>query len=1017
MTIPLQPSGFFVLRTPLLEFDEFLQWAAEPNPAERMLEMLDRPEIAEAIRLASPSLTHALANPESARGKKAMSGLAAYFARMCSRVAPFGLFAGHSVGHLGPKTALEVPDRGNYRRHTRLDLAYLCLLVAALETDPAVRRLLTWTPNTSLYPAGGRLHMAAARLVGSRREYDLVAVDNTEALGAALDRARSGATVAEIIATLVGVGGGIGEAESFVTQLIDAQLLVSDLELGLTGAEPIDALVSTLLAHPYTAGFARRLDGVRTALQALDGKGLRVVPDDYSTVRTMLAGLPGNSEDDLSFQVDLVKAGRPPTLGPGPLTEIAHAIDLLNRLAPAPRSDDALVRFRDAFVERYGQVEVSALEALDPEVGIGFGDAPVHDRSPLLSGLELSPGRPESAAFGRREAHLLRKLAEALEIGSREISLERGDLDILASPEPTPLPDAVEVVAVLAARSALAADRGDFRLLIRGILGPPGVTLLGRLCHADEELRRCVKAHVRAEEACRPDAVFAEVVHLPQGRLGNILCRPVLRSFEIPYLGRSGAPVTAQVPVSDLLVSVVGSTVILRSARLGREVIPRLTTAHNFTSDALSIYHFLCALQDQGTASRFGWDWGALGAAPFLPRVTCGRLVLARAQWNLDGPELASLPDLRASGRLPRFVALVDGDNDLVTDLDNPLSVQALRRHVSGSSANVVELFPAPEDLCAHGPGGRFAHDLVVPFVRAAPPAAAHAPVPRRPTVRRSFSPGSEWFYAKLYAGAGTADRVIVDLIGPLVAEALRLGAADSWFFVRYGDPEWHLRVRMHGDTAAILPLLDAFAEPFLEDGRIWRVQVDTYVREIERYGGDDGVAMSEQWFHHDSNAVLAILRRYGGDAGHDSRWRLALLGIDMLLDDLGLDLAGKESWARKRREAYAEEFQAGGRLRGQLGDIHRRERQALNALLEGSYDQNEVLAHGVAVLRRRSEWIRPLVQAMHERGLDVADLASSYAHMHVNRMLRTSHRPQELVIYDLLHRLYVSGIARSRRN
>ena len=44
-----------------------------------------------------------------------------------------------------------------------------------------------------------------------------------------------------------------------------------------------------------------------------------------------------------------------------------------------------------------------------------------------------------------------------------------------------------------------------------------------------------------------------------------------------------------------------------------------------------------------------------------------------------------------------------------------------------------------------------------------------------------------------------------------------------------------------------------------------------------------------------------------------------------------------------------------------------------------------------------------------------VEQLADSYVHMHVNRMLRTAARAQELVLYDLLHRLYESRAARQR--
>src|SRR5215212_10565512 len=189
-------------------------------------------------------------------------------------------------------------------------------------------------------------------------------------------------------------------------------------------------------------------------------------------------------------------------------------------------------------------------------------------------------------------------------------------------------------MATVAAESDRAIAQGAFRVLLQHLYGPSGAVMLGRFCHADPTLHRLVRAHLRAEEAQRPERLFAEIVHLPDGRIGNILCRPVLRDYEIPYLGRSGAPADHQIRVTDLLVSVRNDRIVLRSRSLGREVAPRLTTAHNEDWRNLGVYRFLCALQRQDVVSALGWDWGPFGDALFLPRVVSGRLVLCRARWN-----------------------------------------------------------------------------------------------------------------------------------------------------------------------------------------------------------------------------------------------------------------------------------------------------------------------------------------------------------------------------------------------
>src|SRR5262249_13598937 len=148
-----------------------------------------------------------------------------------------------------------------------------------------------------------------------------------------------------------------------------------------------------------------------------------------------------------------------------------------------------------------------------------------------------------------RHAFLFRKLAETLAAGDLELVLDDADLDLLANPEPPPLPDAFSATGSLIAASAEAMAAGHFCLLLMGIAGPSGARLSGRFCHGDPILRERVQAYLQAEEVLRPDVVFAEIAHLPEPRAGNIVHRPVFREYEITYLAASGVPRERQIPL------------------------------------------------------------------------------------------------------------------------------------------------------------------------------------------------------------------------------------------------------------------------------------------------------------------------------------------------------------------------------------------------------------------------------------------------------------------------------------
>lgn len=1087
------PSGFFVLRTPLLPYGDLAAWwggleapETPTDPAlleqaidhdravlrERLRAAYRRPELLDALFVASPWLEEAvtpwLVGDADELSRKLERALARYLVRACARATPFGLFAGCSVGLLGERTRLEIAATQCYVRHSQLDADYLDALMDVLERAPALRETLVYRPNSSLYRAAGRLRYVQARIEEGdrakprRRTHHLVAIEESEYLDTILATAHRGATRAELAEALTREGVHPKHSHDYVDELTDSQVLVPEAGFHVTGRNPLEDLVAQLRQYPAAADAATLLDHARAELEAIDSRGPGVEPRRYRSFATELSRLPARVTLSRLLRVDMTKPAPGATLGTAVVEELARGVEILRRLTRRPRVDE-LARFREAFQARYEERAVPLAEALDEEVGVGETVAAGlgGEAAPLLAGLPFRAPLDQTHRRDERDALLLRWLSAALRRGERELALRPADLEAIAEPEPSPLPGAFAVTATITAPSQAALDRGQFRLVSLGVHGPSGARVLGRLCHTDSELRRRVQEHLRAEEALEPDAVFAEIVHLPQGKLGNLVHRPLLRDYEIPYLGRSGAPRERQLPVADLVVSVQGESITLRSQRLGRRVIPRLTSAHNFRRSGLAIYRFLCLLQTHGTAPDLFFDWGALADAPFLPRVRAGRLVLARAQWRLAGEELrrlsaargselfAAVRALRAERGIPRLVAFAEGDQVVPVDFECILSLESFVDLVKPrDEAILVERYGEPDELCASGPEGVFVHELVVPFVSTEPvrrptggaaawPSGLASSAPPMGTrvnaaasssrpFRRKLQPGSEWLYAKLYTGTATADRLLTGVVAPLVNQVLSSGAADGWFFVRYGDPNFHLRLRFHGEPdnlhAHALPAVQSALAAALDDGRLWRLEFDTYEREVERYGGREGVLVAERIFEADSAAALAILQRLDpGDAGADERWRMAICGSSALISDLGLDAAQRLSVMRAMRGAFGREHGVDAVFARKLGERLRKERTSLEQLIDPPEDPEHPLAAGFAIVRERSARLRPLVselQRLERAGrLDRSpvQIVPAYVHMHMNRMMRSASRKHELVVYDFLTRLYESHAQRLR--
>lgn len=1075
LTARFRPSGFFVLRSPLLPASAFGGWrdravasggegVAPGTPEETSLRReleraLSPTAVRDALRVASPGLEDAMnadAGNRSARKRARLDrSLIQYFARMSDRCTPFGLFAGVSVGEVDGETRLRLADLSGCRRRSALDLGELASLADSLRRDTEVRRSARYRPNDTLAPVSGGYQYVEFRQSGGEIRHEAQFVEAAPVLDAALRRAEGGALPAELAeAVAAASGASTDEVASFVDDLIEAQVLTPDWMPAIVGDDPLDQLLERL----PPAG-AERVRPLREAIRRLDAGGVGAPRDAWDAVGEVWTNGLGMKASEQLLQVDLFREAPGLRLNESVVAEAIGAAEPLRRLAGA--AGDGLRELRSRFRERYESREVPLTEALDPERGIGLPGADLRPRlpaSPLLAGLDIGPGRAGGGAGGAPRSAFADGMWERLQAGVLEaggalpptVELDDELLARLAPAESAELPDALSLQFEIWAESEAAVRRGDYRLFVRGAHGPSGARLLGRFCDLDPELGDWVRKHLREEEALAPEAVLAEVVHTPEGRVGNVVRRPRLREVEISCAGNSRLEGDSRLTAADLLLRLERGRFRLRSRKDGREVRPRLTSAHNFRRSP-GLYRFLCALQGEGRREGFGWGWGSLDSLPYLPRVVRGRAVYALARWRVgrgrktyervaEGKtpgerERAAAALVRELG-LPRWVRLSEGDNRLLFDLDNELCRRVLADYARQRPSLVLEEVLA-EDLggCVESPAGRHRHEIVLPLVRKEArepdaaereePGRAAASAPGEAAVRRVFPPGDEWLFLKIYAAPVSGDRLLREVVAPLAALHREREPEAPWFFLRYSDPENHLRARFRASRETQRLLDDRVAEltrPFFSDGLAHRMSVDTYVREMERYGGYRGIELAEDWFRLDSEAALAVLRAVEETGDEGLRWRAALLGFDRLLGDFGLSVEERREVIEEARENFGREFSVGAPLRRRLAGRLRRELPGVLRLLSGEDSSADGPLSAVdAAFRRRSCGTEPLARRLRERadagelGRPLFAILRDFTHMHANRLLRTSARQHELVIHDFLSRAYRSLLARGR--
>jgi lantibiotic biosynthesis protein len=1055
-------ANFSIVRTPLYSFQNALT-----VDFTRVVQSLS---FNESIYLSSPNLGGEI--EKYLRGliggkdkNKLEQSLYRYYLRSSYRCTPFGLFAGISFGELANETAIELSPQSHYKKNTRFDTHFLSAYAQHILKDEAVKSSVKWFANNTAYQLGKKLRFIEYKIDKEIRSHHLANVDRSEYVQRIFAKAVRGATINKLANLLVDDEITFDDAVAFVHDMIVSCLLVSELDLMVTGKEYHFQLLEKLKYVPSANEYFLKLQAVVNKLKSIDEKGVGVSTTYYEEIIDDIKQWQVDFDLGRLFQCDLLKPAVNCQIGNKVIDELAKAIVLLDKITPPP-DHPTLKKFIVEFEKRYESQEIPLLTVLDADTGIGYpvNEQAYADNTPLLNNFAVNntnENNAQSHPSNKWSKFILQKYQQAMKAGSTEIELKEDEIKSLwknkgsddinnskhddndnAKNELASLPDSVYSMGSLLASSAEEVDKGNFLFYHIGTAGPSAANLLGRFCYMDEELTRLTIELLRKEEQAKPDCIFAEVLHIAQARLGNISMRPILRQYEIPILTFPAVDEEHTIPLQDLMVSIKNGRIFLRSKKLNKEVIPRLTTAHNFSLNPVPHYHFLCDLQFQGIKGDLFWNWGFLNEFAYLPRVRYGKTILSKARWrvslsdlsakkNLPENELAELIKVFfAQNKIPNRVTISQGDNQLPIDIENHYCLQILTKDLKKfETLELHECLFNESNLLVRGPEGGYTNEIIIPWTKQVEKNNASQFQPQRTVkntngteVQRSFLSGNQWHYVKIYCGVKTADRILIEVLKPITEELLSEQKITKWFFIRYADPDHHIRIRFSGQGnfyAEVTERLNKAFAPYLQNHLIWKVQTDTYNRELERYGSLN-IENSETLFFHDSIACTEILSMLEGDKGDDLRWQFAMKGVDDLLNSFGLDLAAKKELMSIISANFLKEFNGDNvETNRQLSTKYRNEKAKIHIALQSEMEESHEFFPVWQVFAERSKNIAPCAQHINklveQNKLEVnkSDLLASYIHMFLNRFLRSKQRLQEMVIYDLLRQHYRSILAR----
>jgi hypothetical protein len=735
---PYKNFDRYVLRAPLFSVDFFKRVTSSEEISDNdYMSICKNNVIRESIYLASPSLLSEIDKwlTDELTDKKEITKLKdsilKYFSRMCSRCTPFALFAGCSVGKFNDETKIELKGNNSNLRHSRLDMNLLVAISQEIARLEHVKQQLHFFPNSSIYRVGDKFRYINYRYINGSRNHQIVEVDHSDYLAKILEKSESGQFLNELANSISHSDISLEEKKDFINELVENRLLVSELEPSVSGPEFLDQIEATLMRLNGVNDLLLVIREIRLLLMQIDkkvGSQLDIYKNLSETVKKL------NVIFDLKYlvQTDMVLGSNCNSIGKNILPRISKGILLLNRISPSPSSStQSLTQFSEAFFDRYEEREVSLAKVLDTEMGIGYlRNADNGDINPLVDGLAIQKKQIKNQNFDIKwnsiSSIFQQKLIDAYKKNEYVVVLKESDFQSLEESWDD-LPDTMSIMM------EFVLIDGKRKLKFSGSGGSSAANLLSRFSYGDAEIDLHVKEIALKERFINQDKILAEIVHLPESRAGNILMRPILHEYEIPYLANSLVEKEKQIPLEDIFISSRGkNNIVLKSRRLGKEIVPRLTNAHNYSQNSLPIYHFLADMQLKGKRTGINISWGPFaGEFGYLPRIEFEDLILHDATWNIKKTEINSM--LKANGdnallkqavnvfreqkRMPKMSLLADGDNELLINFDNLSSVRMLLRIVKNRTSFKLTEFLFEEDgVVKDSIGEYYTNQVIVSF-------------------------------------------------------------------------------------------------------------------------------------------------------------------------------------------------------------------------------------------------------------------------------------------------------------
>lgn len=978
---------FFMIRTSAKSISKYVDELTTQEIDEDIFNLFfENKKIQEVIQVSSYSLYKSLKEKNGDNEQKRLS-LKHYISRMCSRTTPYGLLTGVSFGEFGNTT---VSLENSLKKNLRVDMEWLYPVIRLLESENYNNLFVIW--NEECLEMGNKLVIDWNTCL-IHNTNDVLKIGNvshinfTEAVKIVRKNCGNFVRISDILHDLQERYPMVTfeSITNFLENLFEKEYLISNLRGNMLENDLLKKILCIIDESDYRKSeLVEKLEYISLLISKYNkteiGKGIELydliiseMSSVFKTKNLLRTDLIGKEA------LILEKSAKKQLLD---LIEFLRSQSIDYYLPPGFNI------WCNNFLERYSNTEQKLVKVISDIDGIGLPKYGSDTNINIVSDDNIKQELDYYINVKNKKSNDYVQLSEFSVFSKRK------------SEDPFPDDNSLELAFYIQEKN------GEKIFSLSPMIGNDNAgSTIGRFLYGIEKSSDLMNSLQNLNE----DYDEVEIVYYPQiERIGNIVNTKSNRRYILEFGSNAQNNHQQKLFLSDILINVGEYGIYFKHKKTGRRLrffmnhATRLDFAPPIAQLLINAEKYkrketLSLLYQLNTIVK---DYVA------VPRIMYNSIIIREKTWKIVRSRFSNLNEEEfmkefykyiEEVELDRFVFLQEFDNRILLDIFDKDSVKTIyKKYKKGNDVFFVENIFTGDFLLKNEESDPILAELVFYFQHknsSFTTLANEYQYKDITKIKNKYIPFDEYVYLKIYSNPLFEDELLQKVITPFCLECKEKNWIDFFYFIRYGDPNNHLRLRFklssNGKENSIFHnSLNRFMKKLNESNFCNNLTIDTYIPEVKRYGGELVYSKVEETFFLNSMVVLKLTDLIKNESYDISKIDIGILLVTRLILDTQMGLESAYDFTKHFEDKSKNKREFRNKRVKYLNFLKRSEEKSdmeINSIIDIQKDALEELWNELN---------------LHESELTnkKEDILSSLIHMSCNRLFGTNRETEAFV-------------------